>query len=183
MLGRLRVPLIIVAVVVAIGLVVQIVVGLAFGSNVDDARKYGEVDVPGEGVVRLPAGSLDISLAEVTGNALEIPSHLSLAVTDLEGRRVPVTRDVGGPFGGNGPRSTVAYRRIWKADIPHSGGYRVTSSADTGDRVYTVEFGHAPLAIGAEIWKYTGLAALAALAAWLILLGVTRLTKNLGGPS
>jgi hypothetical protein len=167
--GWLRAPLMIVGCVVLAGLAVQIVVGVAFGSNTTDARKYGKVEVPGQTILHLPAGKLDISLMELTYSTVDIPARLRVAVVPLEGHTpLPLERNVGGEFGGGSRTSTVAYKRIWKADIPRAGAYRVTASGSTGDRIYSLEFGHAPLAIGVKIWEYTGLAALAGLLLWLV---------------
>jgi hypothetical protein len=164
---EIRVPGIILGVALAAGIVVQIVVGLTQRSWTD-AYEYGRVEVPGQAILHLPAGSLDISLRELTVGTAHVPPGLRVSVVPLEGAPVRVTRDVGGDFGPSSRTSTVSYRRVFRASIPRAGSYRVSTAGTSGDGSYAVELGHAPAAIGGRIWEYTGIAALAGLAAWLV---------------
>jgi hypothetical protein len=150
-----------VAIVIAIGIVVQIVVANT-GGGWTAAFKYGRLGVPDAQTLRLPAGSLDISLRGVTG--FDAPSDLRVAVTPAGGGSpLTLTHDVGEEFGPTGRQTSLVYRRIWKADIPATGAYRVVTGGPTGDNVWAIEFGHAPKLESGTIWAYTGLAALAAL--------------------
>jgi hypothetical protein len=87
-------------------------------------------------------------------------------------------RNVSEEFGPTSKSSTLSYRRIWTARIPHSGAYSVTSSGAAAGRGDALVFGHAPLTIGGRIWEYTGLAALAALLLWLALRAVRGLGRR-----
>lgn len=165
----LKIPAIVLGAAVAVGLVVNVIVGLAGGSYTD-AFKYGTVNVPDSQVLRLPAGSLDVTLRELTSESVSIPSQLAVSVVGVADRTpVPLKRDVGGDFGPQGGQATdIDYRRVWTIAIPTAGSYRVTTTGVTPDNGYAVEFGHAPLAIGAQIWEFTGLGALIVLVAILI---------------
>jgi hypothetical protein len=164
--SRLRIPGLVLGVAIAVGLIANIVVGLTGGSWTD-SYKYGEVPVPGSAALRLPAGSLDISLRELTGGSLRIPPSLWVSLSSSE--RVPIAtrRAVGEEFGPTSKSSTLSYRRIWKVRIPREDVYRVAAGGANDQAGYALVFGHAPLAIGGRIWEYTGLAALAALLVWL----------------
>jgi hypothetical protein len=131
------------------------------------------VYVPGRAVLRLPAGSLDISLRELTGGSLRIPPRLWVSLSSAE-KRVPVAihREVSEEFGPTSKSSTLSYRRIWKAQIPREATYQVSSGGAAGAAGYALVFGHAPLATGGRIWEYTGMAALAALVVWLAVLAI-----------
>src|SRR5262245_26226727 len=97
--SRLRIPGLVLGAAIAVGLVANIVVGLT-GRSWTDSYKYGEVQVPGDAVLHLPAGTLDISLREVTDGSLRIPPHLSLSVSAASERRpVVLTRNVSEEFG------------------------------------------------------------------------------------
>ncbi|MEA2480993.1 MAG: hypothetical protein QOJ07_2915, partial [Thermoleophilaceae bacterium] len=111
---EIRVPGIILGVALAVGIVVQIVVGLTQRSWTD-AYQYGRVEVPGQAILHLPAGSLDISLRELTVGTVHVPPGLRVSVVPLEGAPVRVTRDVGGDFGPSNRTSTVSYRRVFRA--------------------------------------------------------------------
>ncbi len=174
---ELPLPGLILGVVLVVAIVAQIVVGLTQRSWTD-AYAYGEVGVPGRSTLHLPAGSLDITLRELTAATVHVPPGLQVSVVPLEGAAVPLTRDVGGDFGPNSRTSTVAYRRVFRASIPREGTYRVTAAGVSGDGGYSVEFGHAPATIAGKIWAYAGIAALAALLAWLI----GRVTGLIGAP-
>jgi hypothetical protein len=166
--SRLRIPGLVLGAAAVVGLVANVVVGLTSGSWTD-SYKYGEVYVPGRAVLRLPEGSLDISLRELTGGPLRIPPRLWVSVSSTDqGGPVPVRRAVSEEFGPTSKSSAWSYRRIWKARIPRAGEYRVSSGGARSEAGYGLVFGHAPLAIGGRIWAYTALAALAALLVWLV---------------
>jgi hypothetical protein len=175
--SRLRVPGLVLAAALVVGLVANIVVGLAGGSWTD-SYKYGEVYVPGAAVLRLPAGSLDISLRELTGGSLRIPPHLWVSVVSSERVPVSMTRAVSEEFGPTSKSSTLSYRRIWRARIPREGAYRVNSGGATAQGAYALVFGHAPLTIGGAIWAYTGLAAVAVLLALAFVRGISLLGRR-----
>jgi hypothetical protein len=164
--SMLRIPGLVLGAAIVLGVLANIVVGLTGGSWTD-SYKYGEVSVPGGAALRLPAGSLDISVRELTGGSLRIPPHLWVSVSSDE--RVPVVphRDVSEEFGPTSKSSTLSYRRIWEVRIPRDGVYRIAAGGASSAVGYELVFGHAPLAIGGRIWEYTGLAAAAALLAWL----------------
>jgi hypothetical protein len=175
--SRLRIPGLVLGSAVVVGLVANIVVGLTSGSWTD-SYKYGEVNVPGNAVLRLPAGSLDISLRELTAGSLQIPRHLWVSVASGERVSASLTRDVSGEFGPTSKSSMLSYRRIWKARIPREGAYRVSSGGAATQGGYALVFGHAPLTIGGAIWAYTGLAAGAALLGLLAVRGIGLLGRR-----
>jgi hypothetical protein len=164
--SRLRIPGLVLGVAVGVGLIANIIVGLTGGSWTDSYR-YGEVSVPGSAALRLPAGSLDISLRELTGGSLRVPPRLWVSVSSSERLPVVPRRAVSEEFGPTSKSSMLSYRRIWKVRIPREDVYRIAAGGANVQAGYALVFGHAPLAIGGRIWEYTGLAALAALLVWL----------------
>jgi hypothetical protein len=175
--SKLRIPGLVLGSAIVVGLIANIVVGLTGGSWTD-SYKYGEVGVPGNAVLQLPAGSLDISLRELTGGSLRIPRHLWVSVASSERVPVSLTRDVSEVFGPTSKSSMLSYRRIWKARIPRQGAYRVSSGGATTQGGYALVFGHAPLTIGGAIWAYTGLAAAAVLLVLLAVRGMALLGRR-----
>jgi hypothetical protein len=162
----------------AIGLGVVLVLGVLaqiINANVlntaGDPTRYGQIDVPGAQVVRLPAGSLEAILEDNLGQELRITPRLRLAVTAQGGGPSPaIVRDVGQQFGtANGEFGPDQhYRRVWGVDVPRDGRYRVVAGGAGPDSGYFLDLGHGPPAGPISIWLWTGIAALAVLVAWLL---------------
>src|SRR5215831_9942314 len=132
-------------------------VGILGASNLvwGEPNQYGRVDIPGTGVVHLPSGNVDGTVAMIIpgrGNetpTVLLPDDLSLTVVATDGSgAAKVTRHLG--TSGNALDNQADSKRlVWKIDVPHSGDYRVTTKGDfVGLGVdVAVWFGHgAPIA-------------------------------------
>jgi Short C-terminal domain len=110
-------------------------VGILGASNLvwGEPDQYGRVDIPGSGVVHLPSGSVDGTVALIIpgrGNETPevlLPSDLSLTAVATDGSgAATVTRSVG--TSGNAMDSHAdSKRHVWNIDVPHDGDYRVTT--------------------------------------------------------
>jgi hypothetical protein len=156
------------AIVLALAVIAQILNANVFSSQ-GDATKYGQLNVPGTQVVRLPAGSVEGILEDNLEQGLRVRPGLRLSVVPLEGGPVPrVTRDVGQQFGtasGNfSPDQT--YRRVWQIDVARAGRYRVSVGGADPQSAYFLDLGHGPPAGSLSIWLWAGIAALIVGAIW-----------------
>jgi len=136
-------------------------IGIFGSSNLvwGDPNQYGRVDIPGSGVVHLPSGSVDGTVAMIIpgrGNETPdvlLPDDLSLTVvaTDASGTAT-VTRHLG--TSGNAMDAKAdSQRHVWNIDVPHSGDYRVTTRGTfTGLGVdASVWLGHGPPIPGTSV--------------------------------
>jgi hypothetical protein len=157
-------------VILALGVLAQIVNANVLTSS-GDPTKYGQIDVPGTQMARLPAGSLEAILEENLGQELKITPALRLEVEALGGGPSPtIIRDVGEQFGtANGEFGPDQhYRRVWRVNVPSAGRYQVSVGGAGPDPGYLLDLGHSPPAGPLQIWLWTGIAAAAALALWLL---------------
>jgi Short C-terminal domain len=99
-----------------------------FGPNsVSGYRTYGEVPIPGDQTLHLPAGKVAITFHAVTVGipeaGLPIPD-LKLDINPPDGVADPaVTESTGGTTSFNND----AWRQVWVADIPQAGDYHIAT--------------------------------------------------------
>jgi hypothetical protein len=110
----------------------------------DDAFKaYGEVPIPGNKTLHLPAGPVGIFFHAETPSGgfgpLSIPD-LKFNLDAPTGVADPdVTESIGGTTGIN----NVAWRRVWIAQIPQDGDYRISTDGKVGAFIWArLAFGH-----------------------------------------
>lgn len=101
------------------GLIATIVVGVA----AEKYNEYGELPIPGSGVIHLPAGEVTVNfhIRGYGGRGLTLPP-LRMNITPPEGGRDPqVTEDHGSTVSVNDD----AHRRVWVMQVPAEGDYRI----------------------------------------------------------
>lgn len=113
-------------VVSVVGFVVTLVLNTFF---LDKFDAYGEVPVPGTRTLHLPAGEVTVTfhtLITGSGGGLPIP-ELSMNIVPPDGVSEPkVTEDVGVSTTVNND----ARRRVWVAQIPVEGDYRIETQGN-----------------------------------------------------
>jgi hypothetical protein len=157
-----------------LAVVVVTVIVLILNANVfssaTDAYKYARIDIPGSAVERLPQGKLEVILENPLGSSVDIPGDLAASIVPADGGPgVSLTRNVGGQFGasGNGTDQSDSFKRVWFADIPRSGKYRVNVSGGGSDSGLSLDLGHGPPISSAAIWEIAGIVELALILCWL----------------
>jgi hypothetical protein len=107
----------------------------------DSYKAYGEVPIPGNGTLHLPAGRLAIFFHVETRGA-----GFGLVVPDLHFNIDPpagvAEPDVTESMGGTTRVDDVAWRRVWIAQIPQEGDYKISTDGKVR------EFAWARLAFG-----------------------------------
>ncbi|BBX11173.1 hypothetical protein MNVM_02540 [Mycobacterium novum] len=128
-----RVPVVVAAVLMAIG-VIGFVVALMLNIFVlDRYNAYGEVPIPGTGTVHLPAGEVTVSLhtrviSSPSGGGLPVPP-LSLGVVAPAGAADPeFTESVGITTTVNND----SRRRLWRVQVAAAGDYQISTDGDVG---------------------------------------------------
>ncbi|MFD6199848.1 SHOCT domain-containing protein [Mycobacteriaceae bacterium NPDC060252] len=151
-----------------VGGVIGIIVSLILNIFVfDEYDAYGEVKIPGNTGLELPAGEVTVSFHSwVSGdNGLLIP-QLGLSIFPPDGVAEPQVREsIGSSTTVNGD----ARRRVWVAQIPTAGTYEVQVEGEVNGFVNPrLAFGHGspywPLT-----WGFAGLLGAAALG-WIVYL-------------
>jgi hypothetical protein len=156
--------------VIVLAIIVLILNANVF-SDVTDAYQYGRINIPGSSVQQLPAGRIELILENPLGNRVDIPGDLAASVVPVNGGTgVSLTRSVGGQFGssGNGTDTADSFRRVWYADVPRAGAYRVTVSGGGSDSGLSFDLGHGPPISSAVIYEIAGIVELALVLAWLL---------------
>jgi hypothetical protein len=130
----------------------------------DEFDAYGEVPIPGNGSVELPAGEVTVSFHTlVTGRATSgfpIP-EISMDLEAPDGAPDPeVTESIGGTTTVN----SDTHVRIWVAEIEEAGSYRVTTDGNVGGYINPrLAFGHGS-AYTWLLWLFGALAVLGVVA-------------------
>lgn len=111
------------------GLITTAVVGVTgekYGS-------YGEVPIPGSGVVHLPAGEVIVSfhIGDYGGRGLTLPK-LNFDITPPPGATDPTVRE---DFGPTVSFNDDAHRRVWFMRVAEEGDYRVIADGRVGGYV------------------------------------------------
>ena len=164
--GPSRVVSIVVSVLAAIavgGLIVTAVLGITG----EKYGNYGEVPIPGSGIVRLPAGEVIVSfrVADHRGGGLRVPP-LTLDITPPAGISDPlVTEDLG-------DTATVgddAHRRVWFMKVATEGDYRVVADGPVAEFADPqLSFGQSR-AVEGPLWFFVALSVISvdlAIAMW-----------------
>lgn len=136
-------------------LLVTVPVGILGSSNLvwGEDNQYGRVDVPGTAVLKLPAGSMQVSVAvDLVGRGngtpdLPLPSDLALTVAPVDGAGQPVVTRVHGASSSNANDNRVNTQiEAWTVDVPKAGSYRVTTKGDFDGIGLNPQlwFGHGP---------------------------------------
>jgi len=113
------------------------------GGNDSAYNAYGEVPIPGDQTLHLPAGQVAISLhAETVGVpqvGLPIP-ELKLDIVPPNGVADP---QVDEKHGGTTSFNNDSHRQVWLAQIPQEGDYRITTDGQVSAFVSAgLAFGH-----------------------------------------
>jgi hypothetical protein len=169
-----------------IGMVVAVIgfIGtLVLSTFFDDYNAYGEVPIPGEQSVHLPAGQVNITFHTVlvggsSGNGLVIPP-LGLDFVPPDGVAQP---EVTESFGTSTTVNNDARRRVWVAQIPVEGDYLVKTdgkvSAFLDPRLAFGKGGSS----GPWIWVFVGLFVVSLLDLIVAVVWSSRV-KRVGGPA
>jgi hypothetical protein len=135
-------------------LVLCVPVGVIGSSNLmwGEPNQYGRIDVPGHGVVHLPANTVEVAVAaDIVGRGNQtpdfpLPSDLALEVTPVSDSAQPTVEDALGR-----PSNAIAdgantLRRVWKVRVPEDGDYRVRARGSFLGAVANPQlwFGHGP---------------------------------------
>jgi hypothetical protein len=135
-------------------LVICVPVGIIGSSNLvwGEPNQYGRIDVPGSGVLHLPSGTVEVSVAaDVVGRGNEtpdfpMPSDLALGVTPVTGSAHPtIAAALGDPSNAIADGANTQ-RLVWKIRVPTDGDYRVGGRGTfAGAYVHPqLWFGHGP---------------------------------------
>jgi hypothetical protein len=137
----MRIVAIVTMVVCLIGFVVTLILNAFF---LDKFNEYGEVPIPGQATVHLPAGTATISfhtqiIGTTSGGGLPIPD-LKMNIDPPPGAADPaVTESVGGTTTVN----SDARVRVWVVQIPVAGNYTVRTDGNVSAFVSPrLAFGH-----------------------------------------
>jgi hypothetical protein len=136
-------------------LVACVPVGVLGSSNIvwGEDNQYGRVDIPGNAVLHLPAGEVQVSVAIALpgrGNAtpdLPFPPDLALTLIPVDNStgQPAVTRVDGASRNADDSRDNTQ-RQAWTVHIPRDGSYRVAAQGDFGGVGVNPQlwFGHGP---------------------------------------
>jgi hypothetical protein len=158
-------------VTVIVGAVIALILNANVFSHLTDAYKYGRIDIPGSSVEHLPSGRIELILENPLGGGVDVPSDLAASVVPLDGGpRVSITRSIGAQFGasGNGTDTSDDFRRVWWADVPRAGAYRVMVTGGGSDSGLSLDLGHGPTISAAAILEIAGIIELALVLSWLM---------------
>jgi hypothetical protein len=151
--------------------VIALILNANVFSDVTDAYKYGRISIPGSSVQRLPDGRIELILENPLGSGTTVPGDLAASIVPLGGGPdVSITRSVGGQFGSSGNRTDTSdqFRRVWYANVPRAGVYRVTVSGGGSDSGLSLDLGHGPPISAAVIWEIAGIVELGLLLLWVV---------------
>lgn len=153
-----RIPVVVSAVLMAIG-VIGFVVALMLNAFVlDRYNAYGEVPIPGTGSVVLPAGEVTVSLhtrviSSPTGGGLPVPP-LSLQVVPPTGVAQPEFEE---SIGTTTTVNNDSRRRLWRMRVAAAGDYQFTTDGQVGGFIAPrLAFGHSS-AYGSLVWVFPAL--------------------------
>jgi hypothetical protein len=135
-------------------LVICVPVGILGSSNLvwGEPNQYGRIEVPGQGVLHLPSGTAEVSVAaDIVGRGNEtpdfpLPSDLALAVTPVSGPPLVTIEDALGDSSNAIADGANTLRLVWKVRIPIEGDYRVRGRGTFAGAFVNPQlwFGHGP---------------------------------------
>jgi hypothetical protein len=110
----------------------------------DDAFKaYGEVPIPGNKTLHLFAGPVGIFFHAETPSGGFGPLSIPDLKFNLEAPAGVADPDVTESIGGTTGVDNVAWRRVWIAQIPQDGDYRISTDGKVGAFIWArLAFGH-----------------------------------------
>lgn len=153
--GVLLVVVIVTMVIAVAGFLISLVVNTFVMDRYD---AYGEVPIPGSGSLHLPAGDVTVSfhtqtIGSPSGSGLPIP-ELTVGIDPPRGApAVQLTENIGGTTSVNNDTR----RRIWVAQIPQEGTYRITTDGRVSAFINpTLAFGHTS-SLGWLPWVFVAL--------------------------
>lgn len=125
------------------------------GSSAEKYGSYGEVPIPGTGVIRLPRGEAIVSfhVGDHGGRGLRVP-RLNFDITPPPGAPDPsVTEDLG---------STVVvnddvHRRVWFMKVDTEGDYRIITKGEVNGFVAPRLALGRTVSVEAPLWVFTAL--------------------------
>ncbi|OHT83114.1 SHOCT domain-containing protein [Mycobacteroides saopaulense] len=141
----------------------------------DKFDAYGEVKIPGNTQLELPAGEVTVSFHSwVSGdNGLPIP-ELGLSIFPPAGMADPHVRE---SIGGSTTMNGDAHRRVWIVQIPAAGTYDVQVDGEVNGFVRpSLAFGHGS-SYWYLTWLFAGLLAVSTLGWITYVLARTRLAR------
>ena len=110
----------------------------------DDAYKaYGEVPIPGNQTLHLPAGQVAITFHAETASGSDGPLSIPDLKLDIDPPTGVADPTVTESFGGTTSVDNVAWRRVWIAQIPQDGDYQIVTDGQVGPFIWArLAFGH-----------------------------------------
>ena len=141
-------------VVSVVGFIVTLVLNAFF---LDKYNAYGEVPIPGESQLHLPAGEVTISLHTVViggpNGGLPIPP-LGVTIKPPDGVPQPVVTE---NFGSTTTVNNDAHVRVWVAQIPADGNYDITTDGQVNGYITPqLAFGHSS-SYGYLVWVFVAI--------------------------
>ncbi len=174
------------AILLVIGIVTMVVSIIGFIASLllnafvfDEFDAYGEVPIPGQTTLQLPAGEVTVSFHTVLigsggGSGLPIP-RLGMTIDPPPGVAEPVVTE---NFGGTTTVNNDARVRVWVAQIPEAGTYQVSADGDVGAFLQPrLAFGHGATSTGWVPWLFAGLFGFAVLDFVISVVWMTRSRK------
>jgi hypothetical protein len=159
----------------AIVVIVLTILALILNANVfsspTDAYAYGRIDIPGSAVEHLPAERIEVIIENPLGGGIDVPRHLAASIVPIGGGSpAPLVRSIGGQFGASGSHADYGddFRRVWWAQVPRAGAYRVTVTGGGSDSGLSLDLGHGPPISSVAIWEIAGIVELALIGVWLL---------------
>jgi hypothetical protein len=154
--ARVAVVLSVVTLVVAVAGFVLTLVLNAF--VLDKYNAYGEVPVPGEGSLHLPAGQVAVSfhtqvIGSPSGGGLPVP-QLGISIDPPAGVPQPAVTE---SYGSTTTVNNDAHVRVWLVQVPAEGDYKITTDGQVSGFISPrLAFGHSS-SYGYLVWVFVGL--------------------------
>jgi hypothetical protein len=158
--------------------ILMIPVGVLGSSNLvwGEPNQYGRMKVPGEGVLHLPAGTVDVAVAaQIVGRGNQtpdfpLPADLALSVTPVPGSAHPTVIEAIGDSSNANADGADTLRHVWKVQIPVDGRYRLRARGTFAGAVLNPQlwFGHGPPLPGALVPVVAAVLAVVGVMGWLV---------------
>ena len=159
-------------------IVLMLPVGVLGSSNLvwGEPNQYGRIDVPGEGVLHLPTGTVEVAVAaEIVGRGNQtpnfpLPADLALSVTPVSGSAHPTVIEALGHSSNANADGADTLRHVWKVQVPVDGRYRVGARGTFAGAVLNPQlwFGHGPPLPGALVPVVAAALAVVGGVGWLV---------------